>query len=373
MRIAVIGAGMAGSAAALALARRGAAVTLFDRFAFGHALGASHGATRLFRTAYFEKPDYVPLLQRSLGLWRSLEEAAGERLFHQTGLLEAGPPDGFLMRGLNRAIAAHGLPVRRPGAGELARSFPQLSVPADFEAIFEQEAGFILADKTLAAQIRLARAAGAMLRPSTRINAWARTRAGVALRTDDGDETFDRAVIAAGPWANDLLNLPTAAVTPVPKTLFWRRAASDAFDLDRGFAPFGIETDDAKFFYGFPAIDEHGVKIAEHTGGAGVARAEDRGDEPAPGEAASLERFLSATIPALAGRPGKFERCLYEMSADGDFLIDRHPDCDRVVFAAGLSGHGFKFAPVLGEALAAMSLDDQAPAGWEFLSLARFA
>ncbi|HNS86852.1 MAG TPA: FAD-dependent oxidoreductase, partial [Parvularculaceae bacterium] len=111
MRTAIIGAGLAGAAAALALARAGAKATLFDQFAFGHDRGSSHGATRLFRTAYFEHPDYVPILQRALESWRTLERAAGETLFHQTGVLEAGPPDGFLIPGLHKAIADHEFPT----------------------------------------------------------------------------------------------------------------------------------------------------------------------------------------------------------------------------------------------------------------------
>lgn len=358
-KVAVIGAGMAGSAAALHLARRGAKVTLFDQYAFGHESGSSHGATRLFRTAYFEHPDYVPILQRALSMWRSFERDAGEVLFHQTGVLEAGPPDGFLLTGLRQAIATHGLPVAHLDAAALRRDHPLLTLPPSFEAVYEREAGFVLAGKTVAHQIRLAKAHGARLRPDTRIAGWLPAKDGVAVETGDGAETFDRVVIAAGALADSLLGLPPAAVTPVPKTLYWRRPDTDQFDLGKGFAPFAVETADGRLFYGFPSIDAAGVKVAEHTG-----------DEDAE---ADLEAFLAATIPALAGRPGSRQGCLYENSSDHHFLIDRHPRSDRVIFAAGLSGHGFKFAPVLGETLAIMALEERTPAEWEFLSLKRFS
>lgn len=358
-KVAVIGAGMAGSAAALHLARRGARVTLFDQFAFGHERGSSHGATRLFRTAYFEHPDYVPILQRALSMWRSFERDAGEALFHQTGVLEAGPPDGFLLTGLRQAIATHGLPVAHLDAAALRRDHPLLTLPPAFEGVFEREAGFVLAGKTVAHQIRLAKAHGAELRPDTRICGWSPATAGVTVETGDGAEIFDRVVIAAGASADSLLGLPLAAVTPVAKTLFWRRPATDQFDLGKGFAPFAIETAEGRLFYGFPSIDAEGVKVAEHTGEADSE--------------ADLEEFLAATIPALAGRPGSRQGCLYENSSDHHFLIDRHPRSERVIFAAGLSGHGFKFAPALGEALAIMALEDRTPAEWEFLSLKRFS
>ncbi len=371
-RVAVIGAGMAGSAAALHLARRGAAVTLFDRFAFGHGHGSSHGATRLFRIAYFEHPDYVPILQRAFALWKAFEQEAGETLFHQTGVLEAGPPEGGFMQGLAKAVSDHNLPVAQLDAAAIARAHPQLRLPAHYTAWFEREAGFVLAGKTVAHQIRLARQAGATLRPETPISGWEPAADGVTIETASGPERFDRVVIAAGAWANALLDLPAAGVKPWPRTVFWRRPPTEDFKLG-AFPCFAVEQDDGRFFYGFPAIDESGVKVAEHSGGAAIARPEDRSNEPDPGEANAIDAFLEATIPALARQPGTFERCLYEVSPDHHFLIDRHPRSDRIVFAAGLSGHGFKFAPVLGEALAIMTLEDQTPEHFEFLSLKRFA
>lgn len=372
-RVAIIGAGVAGASAALHLARRGAKVTLFDQFAIGHEKGSSHGATRMFRTAYFEHPNYVPILQRAMAMWRELEKEAGETLFHQAGVLEAGPPDGFLLTGLREAVDRHDLPVLRLDAAALKRDHPLLTLPENYEAIFEREAGFVLAGKTVAHQLRLAKAHGAKLRPQTPVSGWTRAKDGVAVATNHGVDVFDRLVIAAGVWANRFIDLPAAEVTTVPKTLFWRRPLTDEFALGKGFVPFAIETAGGRLFYGFPAIDAEGVKVAEHTGGAAVARPEDRTAGPAPGEEAAVEMFLQTTIPALAGRPGTHQGCLYENSSDHHFLVDRHPLSDRVVFAAGLSGHGFKFAPVLGETLAIMTLEDRTPAEWEFLSLRRFA
>jgi sarcosine oxidase len=369
--VAVIGAGMAGSAAAMRLARRGARVTLFEQFDYGHDRGSSHGATRLFRIAYFEHPDYVPILQRAYGLWKSLEAETGEKLFHETGVLQAGSPGGGFMQGLAKAVADHNLPVPQLDPAAIKRAHPQLTLPAHFTAYFEREAGFVMAGKTVLTQIRLAKDAGASLRPATPVLGWEPAADGVVVATAAGAETFDRAVVTAGAWANDLLDLPKADVKPWPRTLFWRRPQTEDFALGK-FACFAVEEDDGRFFYGFPAIDGDGVKVAEHSGGKAIARPEERGDEAEPGESEAIDAFLAARIPALAGQPGKFQRCLYEVSPDHHFLIDRHPLSDRVVFAAGLSGHGFKFSPVLGEALAAMALDGEMPQHFRFLSLARF-
>lgn len=370
--VAVIGAGAAGSSAAFHLARAGARVTLYDQFAFGHERGSSHGATRLFRTAYFEHPNYVPILQRALAMWLELDAATGETLFHQQGVLEAGPPEGGFMSGLRAAISEHGLPVERLSAAALKRDHPLFTLPSGYEAWFEKEAGFVLAGKAVARFVRLAGEAGAQLRPETAVLDWEPRAGGVVVRTASGEARHDLLVIAAGAWANGLLNIPAADVKPWPRTLFWRRPDTDEFALGRGFKPFGVETADGRFFYGFPAIDADGVKVAEHTGGAAIARPEDRGDSPEAGESEAVDEFLAAHIPALAGKSGAFQRCLYEVSPDHHFIVDRHPESDRVIFAAGLSGHGFKFAPVLGETLAIMALEDRTPPGWDFLSLKRF-
>lgn len=369
--VAVIGAGMAGSAAAMHLARAGARVTLFDQYAFGHDRGSSHGATRLFRIAYFEHPDYVPILQRAFAMWKTLEKEAGETLFHQTGVLEAGPPEGEFMKGLAKAVADHNLPVPQLGPAQIAREHPQLKLPPHFTAWFEREAGFVMAGKTVLHQIRFAKEAGAGLRAETPVLGWIPVADGVAVETAAGSETFDRLVIAAGAWANGLLNLPLADVKPWPRTLFWRRPQTDDFALGK-FTCFAVEEEDGRFYYGFPAIDGEGVKVAEHSGGGAIARPEDRSDAPEPGESEAIDAFLEARIPALARQPGSFQRCLYEVSSDHHFLIDRHPASDRVVFAAGLSGHGFKFSPVLGEALSIMTLEDRTPEHFRFLSLKRF-
>ncbi len=370
--VAVIGAGAAGSSTAFALARAGARVTLYDQFALGHARGSSHGASRLFRTAYFEHPNYVPILQRALKMWLALDEATGERVFYREGVLEAGPPDGGFMRGLRVAIDEHHLPVPQLSAAELKRDHPAFTIPAGYEAYFEADAGFVLAGKAVARYLRLAREDGVTMRAETPVTGWAPAGDGVHVRTASDAKRYDRLVIAAGSWADDLLALPLAKVRPWPRTLFWRRPDTDRFGVGGAFKPFGVETSDGRFFYGFPAIDAAGVKVAEHTGGHAIARPEDRGDNPEAGESEAIDAFLRDFIPALAGRPGSFERCLYEMSADENFIIDRHPASDRVVFAAGLSGHGFKFAPVLVETLAIMALEDRTPAEWEFLSMKRF-
>ncbi|MCA8889609.1 MAG: N-methyl-L-tryptophan oxidase [Parvularculaceae bacterium] len=373
MNCAIIGAGVIGSATALALTQTGAKVTLFDRFDFGHDHGSSHGPTRLFRTAYFEHPDYVPLLKRAQGMWRALQAAAGEQLVFETGVVETGPPDGFVISGVRRAAREHKLHVETLNRTQLEEKCPGLAPPSSHDVLFEREAGFLRADMIINAQLGLAHNNGAIMRPGTNITSWHAGRDGVRVETPSGTEKFDRLIIACGPWANDMLGDVGVKCSPVAKALFWRRTPNASYSNTNGFTPFAVETDDARMFYGFPAIDEDGVKFGEHTGGAALAGADDRPATPTNDDIDSAEAFLGAFIRPLAGKADKHAMCTYAMSPDGHFVIDRHPlDAERVCFAAGLSGHGFKFAPVIAEALARMAVSEDDPDGFAFLSLKRF-
>lgn len=377
LRCAVIGAGAAGAAAAFALARRGARVSLFDQFAFGHAKGSSHGATRLFRLAYFEHPDYVPILRQSLRLWRELEASSGRTLLLQTGVIEAGPPDGDLISGVRRAAKLHGLPLTEHPTRSREARFEWLRLPRDFDCLVEPDGGYLLASAAVSAMIEGARRSGARLHPDTKIIAAERRANAIELRWPGGAGQFDRIVAAPGAFADETLAAicpPTAGVSvkPVEKALLWVAAGAPQFRAESGFQPFAVELADGAFFYGFPAIDDSGVKVARHTGGAPLASAQ----APRSGcdeEKAAILSFCSTIAPSLLtvqeAAPRREESCLYEVSDDRHFLVDRHPDDDRISFAAGLSGHGFKFAPAIGEALAALAIGDEPAPAFEFLSL----
>ncbi len=364
---AVIGAGIVGAAAAHALTKRGAQVRVFDQFPLFHDHGSSHGTTRLYRTAYFEHENYVPLAQLAVEAWRELEAESGEEILSPIGVIMAGPPDGAVISGMRTSAKAHGLNVRLLMEKELAEKAPWLHLPDSLVALFEQSAGFIFADRALRALCRGAADKGAVFNANEKVTSWRSTPAGVEIKTSSGATHVDRLIIAAGAWASDLLGPHVARITPVQKSLFWIAPNDKRFSHNAGTIPFGVETPEGRFFYGFPAIDETGVKFGEHTGGAVMA--DPLAIDPAAFDAAEREAtaFLKDYLPDAPRRIVARKSCLYEMSPDGDFIIDRHPEDDRVAFAAGLSGHGFKFAPVLGEALADLALHGAITADFGFL------
>lgn len=373
LRCAVIGAGAAGSAAAYALARRGADVHLFEQYELFHVNGSSHGATRLFRIAYYEHPDYVPLLQRAAALWRDLEAASGDALLYQTGILMAGYDDGIFIPGNLEAARRHDLPIECLSSETAVRRFPWFSFPSEMQLMIEPDAGFVRADLAIAAFVRGAADKGARIRDKRAVRAWSPASRGVEVETADGTESFDRLIVAPGAWATPLLGDIGVIVSPVRKNLFWVAPGDDRFALNSGFPPFAVEQRDKSFFYGFPAVDNDGVKTGEHTGGLPVGAPEDpMTDERREEDAARQQRFLKTYAPGLPHAITKAQACLYEASPDGHFIIDRHPADERVSFAIGMSGHGFKFAPLIGEALADLAAGAPLAPEFGFLSLSRF-
>lgn len=367
----VIGVGGMGSAACFHLARRGARVLGLEQFTEAHDRGSSHGQSRIIRKAYFEHPDYVPLLHRAYELWGELEEETGVRLFEHCGLLLGGPADGPLMRGCRTAAAEHGLNLERVPPRDVAARFPGFRADDGLDVLFERDAGFLRVEECVRAHVRRAIDCGADLQWNVGVRSWAARGGSVAVQTDHGEFAAGRLVICAGAWTARLLAALDLPLEVRRKVMLWVRAAPE-HRLDRGCPVFGFETEFG-FLYGFPAGDRGEMKVANHSGGEPVENpaSPDRSLHPLDGA------FLAPlALRHLAGMGTEIIRhavCMYTMTPDEHFLIDRMPGRDSVVVAAGFSGHGFKFAPVVGAALADLALDGKTDAPIGFLSASRAA
>ncbi len=368
----VLGTGGVGSAAAYHLARRGAKVLGIDRFEGGHALGSSHGETRIIRQAYFEHPDYVPLLLRAYELWRELEGIAGEQLLHQVGLLQIGPPEGAVVRGVLASARQHGLHVEQLSTDDVHRRWPGFRVPAGYAGVFEAAAGYLRVERCVLAHLAAAKTHGAQLRLGEPVQQWQAESNSVKVTLQSGEHiSAGKLIITAGAWTPQILADLGVALEVRRKHVYWFPNADEHYHQDTGCPTFLYELSHG-VFYGFPQIDELGVKVAEHSGGQVVR--DPLGDERQldADDLARVEEFLTAHLPGV-GRPlGRRSVCFYTMSPDEHFVVDRHPDFENVHFAAGLSGHGFKFTSVLGEALADLALEGKTSLPMEFLRLSRF-
>jgi sarcosine oxidase len=364
----VIGTGGVGSAAVAHLARRGFRVLGLDRFPGGHDRGSSHGHTRIIRMAYFEHSDYVPLLRRAYELWYELQKEVSQQLYFPVGLLEVGPPEGIVVPGVLASARQHNLPIEQMDVKELSRRFPGFSIPHGLTAVFEQNAGYLLVEQCVLAHLRMAKRHGAILQTEESVVSWEANGDEVTVRTERGTYSASRLVIAAGPWAGKLLRELGARLHVRRKHLHWFRTANEIYRADRGSPGFFFELPDG-YFYGFPQIDDRGVKVAEHSGGKVIEDPlqDDRAVEL--DERKRVETFLTRCMPHVTTEPTHHTVCYYTMSPDEHFFVDCHPQHPNVCFAAGLSGHGFKFTTVLGEILADLAVEQKSRQQIDFLRL----
>lgn len=369
----VVGVGTMGAAAAYHLARRGASVLGLEQHAIPHTLGAHHGFSRAIRSAYYEHPNYVPLLKRSFALWDALERTSGQRVLYRTGGLYMGPEDAAFITGATRAATAHQLPYERLSPAQLRERFPQFELPSHYTGFLEAEAGFVVPEIAMNAHVEGALRGGATLLGHVKVTSWQVTSEGVRIETNRGAFRAKHVVLTAGAWAPLWsAGLPFALkVTRQTWGWFWPKVLAP-FAL--GTLPtWFIESEPASGYYGFPMMPEQpGLKLALHQPGTETtAESVDRRIDLA-GDEAPLRRCLEGHLPEGNGHLLALRTCLYTNSPDGHFIIDRHPTSANVTIACGFSGHGFKFAPVVGEILADLALLGRTDHPIDFLSMDRF-
>ncbi len=347
-----------GSAAAYHLARRGVEVVGFDRFQPPHAMGSSHGETRIIRVAYFEDPRYVPFVSRAWDLWLDLEMECERPLLRQTGGLMIGPPGGPVVAGALSSALAHGLPHERLDAATLMRRYPAHRVEPGDEAIWEPQAGYLDPEACVDAHVRAARIAGAELHGDEPVLDWRPDGEGVRVRTAKGECAAGRLIVAAGAWLPRLLPDLADRFSVARQPLFWFEPRSNAPLFDPGRFPIFIrEHLPGRYVYGFPMIGGR-VKFAIHMEGEPADPDTVRrtaGDD----EVEKLRAILDRCLPDAAGRCVDRAVCLYTNTADEHFRLGPHPGHPQVIVASCCSGHGFKFASAAGEVLADLATGEE--------------
>ena len=358
--VVIIGLGAMGSAVALRLARRGVGVIGLDQFEPPHDRGSSHGDTRITRLAIGEGVDFVPLVMRSHELWQELERETGTRLLHQTGGLVLGEPGHPFLDGTRAAAARYGIAHRDLVNSELRERFPMFAVGSHTEAYHEPSAGYVRPEVAVAMQLSLAQRAGAELHLGEAVTDWEAGSTGVTVTTSRRTVQAAELVLCAGAWITKLWPEGRSAFAVQPQTLHW-------FPIRRGYDAlaampifiWAVETDPDEFahgmgFYGFPALDgpDGGVKLATEVYGTNVDP--DGGWREELGERAArfYRRLIGERLPWLGPEPVRTVPCLYTSTRGSRFIIDRHPDHPNVTIVSPCSGHGFKHAAAIGEAVA---------------------
>jgi sarcosine oxidase len=367
----VIGLGAMGSATLHQLAGRGLAVLGLERFEVPHDRGSYHGLTRIIRLAYHEDPSYVRLLRRAYPLWRELEAEAGERLLHVTGSLDAGPAESSFITGSLQSCREHDLQHELLSAGDVAERFPGFRLPADFAAVLQPDGGYLLAERSVIAMVDGARRRGAEVRTSTPVLDWRVESGAVAVRTAAETCRAGALVVTAGAWAAKLLPSLAELARPERQVVGWfEPRRPDLFAADR-FPVFDILFEEGNY-YGLPASGQPGFKIGRHGHLHQPADPDAVDRELHPRDEAVLRRALERYFPDADGAVVSLKVCLFTNSPDQHFVIDRVHDDPPVVVAAGFSGHGFKFAPVVGEVLADLATGGESRHPIERFRLHRF-
>jgi len=371
--VAVVGLGGMGSAILAHCAARGASVIGVEQFTPVHDLGSSHGKTRLIRKAYFEDSAYVPLVLRSYELWRELQRAAGQEILRITGLLSVGEEGSAIIRGTRRAALEHGLSVDSLSQREVKARYPTLELWKDEVALFETDGGVLNPERGVRAHLNVGESHGAAMRFGVSMESWQAAEQGFELELSDGTRiSANKLVLALGPWFQQTLEALGVRIRVQRNVQVWFLPGTHAYDAP-GFPAFLVNRRGLPApLYGFPDFGD-GVKAALHgfgdlTDAKHVNRQIDLARDVEP-----VARALEQWMPGGASAFREAKPCMYTLTPDEHFVIDHHPDHPGLILCGGFSGHGFKFAPVVGEIGAELALDGGSRHEIEFLSLRRFS
>ena len=371
--VAVVGLGGMGSAILAHCAARGASVVGVEQFGPAHDLGSSHGRSRMIRKAYFENPAYVPLVIRAYELWRELEQAVGEEVLRITGVLSVGEEGSEIVRGTQRAATEHGLALEPLSQRELKGRYPTIELRKDEVALFEIDGGVLNPEGAVRAHLKVAEANRAEMRFGVEMESWHATGNGFELYLSDATRiSASKLILSLGPWFQETLEALGVRIRVQRNIQAWFSPGTHAYDAP-GFPAFLLDRRGLPApLYGFPDFGD-GIKAAFHglgdlTDAEHVKREIDVARDVEP-----VARALEQWMPGGATTLREAKPCMYTLTPDENFVIDHHPDHANLILCGGFSGHGFKFAPVIGEIGAELALDGSSRHGIEFLSLRRFA
>jgi N-methyl-L-tryptophan oxidase len=365
----IVGSGSVGAAAGYYATRAGLKVLMTDAHLPPHQEGSHHGDTRLIRHAYGEGERYVPLVLRAQALWDQLATESGEPVFERSGVINLGPAHSEFLNNVAKSAQQWNLAIEKLDAASLMARWPEITVPDDYIGLFEADSGFVRSELAIKTWIRLAQEAGCAQLFNCPVTAIHSVDDGVTVETPEGTFSGSKLLVSAGTWVSTLV--PGLPIQPVRKVFAWFQA-DGRYSKKNNFPAFTGEMPDGSQYYGFPA-DENELKIGKHNGGQLITDASERvpfGKIASDGSECFgfLRQFLPGVGGCLYGAA-----CTYDNSPDEDFIIDTVPGQPDMLVVTGLSGHGFKFAPVLGEIASQFAQGERSNFDLTPFSLARFA
>lgn len=368
--IIVVGAGVIGCATAAHLAQEGQDVLVLEAGDFPNPAATSYGSGRIFRFAYHEGEKYLPLLKRSHEQWHELD-GSSERLFVTTGSITIGPSDGDSFTGALETCRAHDIDHEVLDFESVNDRFPAYELPEGYRAVYQPDGGVLDAQRCVVALADEALSSGARLHAREPVTSWTETNDDVRVQTPKTTYRAETIVVASGAWAADSLDSVSSFLERERHVACRFLPNNLAAFAPKSFPVFVMDTANGRHFYGLSEPHLPGFKVgATHDDGADVHPE----DNPSASlsEADAARGFARDFAPAGDGSTMELRECVLTHSPDGDFIIDRLPGRDRVVVAVGMSGHGFKLAPAIGEIAAALVVEDDPPIDASTFSVARF-
>ena len=362
----VVGVGGMGSATCYHLAKRGRRVLGLEQFDVPHVRGSSHGYTRIIRLAYYEHPSYVMLLKRAYELWHAIEAVSGEKLLHYTGSIDAGPADSWVFKGALQSAVQYDLAHEVLTGSEMAQRFPGYRFPHDLMGLYQPQGGFLTPERCIVSYVNAAVDLGAEIHGREKVLGYEPTATGgVRVRTDRDEYTADTLVVTAGAWDAELMPHLRGLAVPERQVLAWLQPQKPEHFRLSNFPVFNCLVDEGRF-YGFPVHGVPGFKFGKYHHFQEFGNPDQLisgQNEPQPRDEIMLREFASRYFPDGTGPTMSLAACMFTNTPDGHFIIDQHPNMPQVFYASPCSGHGYKFASVIGEIMA--DLGERGETRWD--------
>ena len=367
----VIGVGGMGSSTLYNLAKRGRRVLGLEQFDIPHAEGSSHGVNRIIRLAYYEHPSYVPLLRRAYELWSEIESVTGEQLLYKTGSIDTAPSGHEVFEGSLESCLLHDIPHRVLNHAQINEEFPGYQLPPGHMGLLQGDGGFVLSERSIVAYANAAMSTGAEIHAREVVSGWEPDQGGVRVFTDRGEYTAERLVITAGAWTSGMVPILDDLAVPERQVLAWLQPIDGSLYTPEVFPVFNAYFDEGRY-YGFPVYGIPGFKVGRYHHLEEVIDPDFTIKTVNSEDEAVLRSAVERYFPKANGTTMTLKTCMFTNTPDEHFIVDVLPGHSQVVVAAGFSGHGFKFASVIGEILADLAINGETEHNIDLLKIDRF-
>ena len=367
----VIGVGGMGSSTLYNLAKRGRRVLGLEQFDIPHAEGSSHGVNRIIRLAYYDHPSYVPLLRRAYELWSEIESVTGEQLLYKTGSIDTAPSGHEVFEGSLESCLLHDIPHRVLNHAQINEEFPGYQLPPGHMGLLQGDGGFVLSERSIVAYANAAMSTGAEIHAREVVSGWEPDQGGVRVFTDRGEYTAERLVITAGAWTSGMVPILDDLAVPERQVLAWLQPIDGSLYTPDVFPVFNAYFDEGRY-YGFPVYGIPGFKVGRYHHLEEVIDPDFAIKTVNSEDEAVLRSAVERYFPKANGTTMTLKTCMFTNTPDEHFIVDLLPANPQVAVAAGFSGHGFKFASVIGEILADLAINGETEHNIDLLKIDRF-